>query len=37
MFLVVLEDQAASTHQNLVEAVNFLEKEHLQRRLKWQS
>ena len=37
MFQVVLEDQAASTPQNLVEAVNLLEKkEDLLRRLKWQ-
>ena len=38
IFLVALEDQVASTPQNLVEAVSLLEKkEHLLRRLKWQS
>ena len=38
IFLVTLEDQVASTPQNLVEAVSLLEKkEHLLRRLKWQS
>ena len=37
MFLVALEDQAASTPQILIEAVNLLEKkEHFLRRLKWQ-
>ena len=35
MLLVVLEDQAASIPQNLVGAVNLLEKQdHLMRRLK---
>ena len=38
MFLVLLEYQPASTPQNLVEVVNRPEKkEHLLRRLKWQS
>ena len=38
MFLVVLEDQAVSTFQNQIQAVNLLQKkDHLLRKLKWQS
>ena len=38
MFLVVLEDQVVSTFQNQIRAVNLLQKkDHLLRKLKWQS